>query len=311
MTTAESIEPVDIDSVDLNLLKAFDALYAERHVTRAGLRIGLSQSAMSGALTRLRDLLDDELFVRTPSGMQPTPRADDLAGPVVDALRLIRGALRADGFDPATADQAFTIAMSDYAAFVLLPPLLARLRVEAPHIDIRVRGIFGRDEALELLDSGEANLAIGFPVESSARILVRPLFRETFTCIARHGHAAFAVDASLKTFAAATHLLISPEGDRSGLVDRELAKLGFERRVSLSLPQFLVAPFVIARTDLVATLASRIARQFAEIGAGIALHQPPIDLPDWQITMMWHRRAEAHAANAWLRDIIADIATSA
>jgi DNA-binding transcriptional LysR family regulator len=162
---------MDIAGFDLNLMKAFDALYAERHVTRAGSRIGLSQSAMSGALTRLRELLGDELFVRTPSGMQPTPRAHDLAGPVSDALRLLRSALQADSFDPATADNTVTLAMTDYAAFVLLPPLMARLSVDAPHINVRVCGMFGRDEAITLLDSGEANLAIGFPVETSARII--------------------------------------------------------------------------------------------------------------------------------------------
>lgn len=302
---------MDIGGFDLNLLKAFDALYAERHVTRAGLRIGLSQSAMSGALTRLRELFEDELFVRTPSGMQPTPRADDLAGPVSDALRLVRGALQSDRFDPATADRAFTIAMTDYAAFVLLPPLLARLSVEAPRIDVRVSGMFGRNEAIERLDSGEANLAIGFPVEASARILMRPLFQEGFACVARRGHPAFADGASLEAFAAAPHLLVSPEGDRSGLVDHKLAALGLERRVVLSLPQFVVAPFVIAETDLVATLASRVARRFAATGIGIAMHEPPIELPCWPLAMMWHRRADAHAATLWLRDIIAEIAASA
>ncbi|MEE7456799.1 hypothetical protein MPAR168_00660 [Methylorubrum populi] len=104
---------MNIGSFDLNLLKAFGALYAERHVTRAGLRIGLSQSAMSGTLTRLRELLADELFMRTPSGMQPTARADELAGPVADALRLVRGALQADGFEPATAERAFTVRRRD------------------------------------------------------------------------------------------------------------------------------------------------------------------------------------------------------
>jgi DNA-binding transcriptional LysR family regulator len=117
---------MDVAGFDLNLLKAFDALYAERHVTRAGQHIGLSQPAMSGALTRLRDVFDDELFVRSPTGMQPTPRADDLAGPISSALRLMRSVLQDDGFDPATADHIVTIAMTDYAAFVLLPPLLAR-----------------------------------------------------------------------------------------------------------------------------------------------------------------------------------------
>jgi DNA-binding transcriptional LysR family regulator len=182
---------MNLAGFDLNLLKAFDALYAERHVTRAGQRIGLSQSAMSGALTRLREVFADELFIRSPAGMQPTPRADDLAGPVSAALRLMSEVLQEDTFDPTSADHTVTIAMTDYAAFVLLPSLLTRFADEAPGLDVRVRGIFGRDEALDLLDAGEATLAIGFPVETSARILVRPLFHEGFSCIARHGHPAF------------------------------------------------------------------------------------------------------------------------
>ena len=301
---------MDIAGFDLNLMKAFDALYAERHVTRAGSRIGLSQSAMSGALTRLRELLGDELFVRTPSGMQPTPRAHDLAGPVSDALRLLRSALQADSFDPATADNTVTLAMTDYAAFVLLPPLMARLSIDAPHINVRVCGMFGRDEAITLLDSGEANLAIGFPVETSARIISSPLFFESFACIVREGHPAFAGGANVKAFAAAPHLLVSPEGDRSGIVDLRLADLGLERRVVLSLPQFLAAPFVIAGTDLVATLASRVARRFADTGVGIAMYDPPLQLPTWPLHLMWHRRADAHGAIAWLRGIITKIAAS-
>lgn len=303
--------PMDVAGFDLNLLKVFDALYAERHVTHAGLRTGLSQSAMSGALTRLREVFEDELFVRTPAGMQPTPRAHDLAGPVADALRLVRGALGTRSFDHRTSDQAFTIAMTDYAAFVLLPPLLARLGAEAPQVDLRVRGMFGRDEAVALLDAGEADLAVGVPTDASARIISRPLFREGFACVARCGHPAFAEGVSLEAFAAAPHLLVSPEGDRSGLVDRELSKLGLKRRVLLSLPQFLVAPFVIAETDLVATLSSRVARRFAETGVGIAVHEPPIVLPTWPLAMMWHRRTDAHTATTWLREVVAEVTASA
>ena len=302
---------MDVSGFDLNLLKAFNALYAERHVTHAGQRIGLSQSAMSGALTRLREVFKDELFVRSPTGMQPTPRADDLAVPVSAALRLMREVLQADAFDPAAADHAVTLAMTDYAAFVLLPPLLARLAVEAPRLDVRVRGIFGRGEALDLLDSGEAHLAIGFPVEASARILVHPLLHEGFVCITRLGHPAFAEGAGLEAFAAAPHLLVSPEGDRMGLVDHKLAALGLERRIVLSLPQFLVAPFVVADTDLVATLASRVARRFAAGNLGIAVHEPPIALPGWSLAMMWHRRVDDHPATIWLRDRIAEISTLA
>lgn len=302
---------MDVAGFDLNLLKAFDALYAERHVTRAGQAIGLSQSAMSGALTRLREVFADELFVRSPTGMQPTPRADDLAGPISAALRLMRSVLQEDGFDPATADHVVTIAMTDYAAFVLLPPLLARLAVAAPRLDVRVRGIFGKDEVVNLLDSGEANMAISVPVDASARILTRLLLREGFACIARPGHPAFAEGAGVEAFAAASHLLVSPEGDRTGLVDHKLAALGLERRVVLSLPQFLVAPFVIAETDLVATLASRVARRFAAANLGVAVHEPPIAVSEWPLAMMWHRRVDDHPATVWLRDCIAEIAASA
>ncbi len=301
---------MDVAGFDLNLLKAFNALYAERHVTRAGMRVGLSQSTMSGALTRLRELFEDELFVRTPSGMQPTERAHDLAVPISDALRIVRGALEAGTFDPATVDRTFTIAMTDYAAFVLLPPLLARLAVEAPRVAVRVRGMFARDEAVEFLDSGEANLVVGVPVETSARILTRPLLREGFACVARRGHPAFADGAGIEAFAAAPHLLVSPEGDGAGLVDRRLAALGLERRVHLSLPHFLVAPFVVAGTDLVATLASRVARRFAETGVGLAVHEPPVEMPTWPVSIMWHRREDAHAAIIWLREVVAEVAAS-
>jgi DNA-binding transcriptional LysR family regulator len=301
---------MDLAGFDLNLLKAFDALYAERHVTRAGQRIGLSQSAMSGALTRLREVFADELFIRSPTGMQPTPRADDLASPISTAIRLMRGVLQDDGFDPETADHIVTIAMTDYAAFVLLPQLLARLAIEAPRLDVRVRGIFGKNEVIDLLDSGEVNLAISVPIDSAARILMQPLLSESFACIARHGHPAFAEDAGIEAFAAASHLLVSPEGDRAGLVDRKLATIGLKRRVVLSLPQFLVAPFVVANTDLVATLAARVARRFAAGNVGIAVHEPPIALSDWPLAMMWHRRVDDHPATIWLRDCIAEIARS-
>ena len=302
---------MDVAGFDLNLLKAFDALYAERHVTRAGHRIGLSQPAMSGALTRLREVFNDELFVRSPTGMQPTPRADDLSGPISSSIRLMQSVLQDDSFDPATVDHIVTIAMTDYAAFVLLPPLMAQLAVEAPRLEVRVRGIFGKDEVVDLLDSGEVSLAISVSVDTSARILTRPLLREGFACIARDGHPAFANGAGIEAFAAARHLLVSPEGDRTGLVDRKLAAIGLARRVVLSLPQFLVAPFVVAETDLIATIASRVARRFAAANLGIVVHEPPIALSDWPLAMMWHRRVDDHPATVWLRDCIAAIAASA
>jgi DNA-binding transcriptional LysR family regulator len=149
------------------------------------------------------------------------------------------------------------------------------------------------------------------PVEASARILVHPLLEEGFACIARLDHPAFAEGTGPEAFAAARHLLISPEGDRMGLVDRKLAALGLQRRIVLSLPQFLVAPFVVAETDLVATIATRVARRFAAASLGIAVHTPPIALPGWSLSMMWHRRVDDHAATIWLRDRIAEVSALA
>ena len=218
----------------------------------------------------------------------------------------MRDVLKADLFDSTAAIHTATIAMTDYAAFVLLPPLLARLAVEAPRLTVRVCGIFGRADALDRLDSGGAGLAIGYPVEASARILVQPLLKEGFACIARRGHPAFAAGARLQAFAAAPHLLVSPEGYTISLVDNRLAALALERRTVLSLPQFLVAPFVVADTDLVATLAMRVARRFAAASLGLDMHTPPVALPEWPLAMMWHRRVTGHPATLWLRDRFAE-----
>ncbi|GBQ89423.1 LysR family transcriptional regulator [Asaia krungthepensis] len=292
---------MDISGLDLNLLKAFEALYIERHVTRAGMRIGLSQSAMSGALTRLRDLFSDELFIRSPAAMQPTRRAQELALPIGRALNMLRDGLGMETQEPAQFDATLTLALTDYAAFVLLPGLMARLGVQAPRLGIHVRGMFGREEALNLLDQGEADLAIGFPVEASARLVSHPLLQEGFSCVARRGHPAFDQGADLAAFIRAPHLLVSPEGDRSGLVDRMLAERGLARHVALSLPQFLVAPFVIDETDLIATLSTRVAERFAREGGGLAIFEPPLPLPQWTLSMMWHRRTDNHEALRWLR----------
>lgn len=299
---------MDISGLDLNLLKAFEALYIERHVTRAGVRIGLSQSAMSGALTRLRDLFGDELFIRTPAAMQPTRRAQELALPIGRALDLLREGLDMETQEPAQYDATLTLAMTDYAAFVLLPGLIARLGAQAPRVSLHVHGMFGREEAITLLDQGEADLAIGFPVEASSRLVSHPLMQEGFSCMARRGHPAFRQGADLAAYIGAPHLLVSPEGDRSGLVDRLLAERGLARHVALSLPQFLVAPFVIAETDLIATLSTRVARRFAGGENGLGLFEPPLPLPEWTLSMMWHRRTENHAVLRWLRAQLVDLA---
>jgi DNA-binding transcriptional LysR family regulator len=169
---------VDLHGIDLNLLVAFDALMAERSVTRAGTRIGRTQPAMSAALSRLRNLLKDELFIRSPNGLQPTPRALDLAEPLGHALAEIQRTLEfTQGFDPSTSAVSFSLGLSDHPTFVLLPHLLAVLREKAPGITLRIRDFTARDDATSMLDSGEVDLTIGVPPSPTGRILNRPLFQ--------------------------------------------------------------------------------------------------------------------------------------
>lgn len=297
---------MNLHGIDLNLLVAFDALMAERNVTRAGARIGRTQPAMSAALARLRALLEDELFVRGPSGLQPTPRALDLAEPLGHALADIQRTLDyTQNFDPQTATTSFKLGLSDHPAFKLLPRLVDALREAAPSMVLRVVDFTPRDEAIALLDAGTADLTVGVPANLSAggRILSQPLFEEDFVCVVRKGHEVAGRTLDLDTFVSLSHLLVSPEGERFGIVDAALAKLKRTRRLALTLPQMYAAPALIARSDLVATLMSGVVEAS---GHAAALHimPPPLDLPRAQFVMSWHRRNDAHPAQRWFRKFV-------
>lgn len=293
--------------IDLNLLVAFDALMAERNVTRAAARIGRTQPAMSAALARLRALFADELFVRSPKGLQPTPRALDLSGPLSDALALIQRTLEfTQTFDPAGSKTTFTLALSDHPAFVLLPHLIQRLAKEAPDVTLHVRGFTDRQLAAELLEGGIAHAAVGVPATWGANIVSQPLFQEQFVSVARKGHPIFDKRLTLKRFIAFPHLLVSPEGDRRSIVDAKLAEHGLMRRLGLSLPQMYAAPSIIEHSDLIATLMRGV------IGAIGQRHQiqtfvPPLELPCANFVLAWHRRNDAHPAQRWLRSLITEI----
>jgi len=297
---------MDLYGIDLNLLVAFEALMAERNVTRAGARIHRSQPAMSAALSRLRTLLKDELFVRGPEGLQPTPRALDLAEPLGRALAQIQRALDfTQAFEAGASSAAFTIGLSEHPAHVLLPRLLVRLRTEAPGVTLRVRSVVARDDALALLDAGEIDLAVGVPPTTAAgRILARPLFEERFVCILRRDHPAARRRLTLDAWLALTHLLVSPENERFGLVDAALSKRGLKRRLGLTLPQMYAAPALVAGSDLVATLMAGVV-EASGFAASLRVLHPPIELPTVRFELFWHRRNDAHPAQRWLRGCIA------
>lgn len=299
---------MDMHGIDLNLLVAFDALMAERSVTRAAARIGRTQPAMSAALARLRVLFRDELFVRSPSGLQPTLRATELSTPLSEALGQIQRTLEyTRDFRPSTATSTFNLALSDHPALVFLPDIARRVCAEAPEARLHVRSFSDREEAQELLERGHAHVAVGVPASWGANVVSQPLFQERFVSVVRRGHPLAKGKMTLERFVNYPHLLVSPEGDGRSLVDAALAKLGRKRRIGLSLSQMYAAPAVVASSDLVATLMSGVARRLT---AGLRLHlfEPPLSLPSPKFVLAWHRRNDAHPAQRWLRDVIRQVA---
>ncbi|PWC35998.1 LysR family transcriptional regulator [Azospirillum sp. TSO35-2] len=298
---------MDLHGIDLNLLVAFDALMAERSVTRAGTRIGRTQPAMSAALARLRGLLKDELFIRGPNGLQPTPLALDLAEPITHALSEIQRALEfTQTFDPSTTTASFSLGLSDHPTFALLPTLLEMLHEQAPGITLRVRNFTARDDAIGMLDAGEVDLAVGVPSTSTGRILSRPLFEERFVCVVRKGHPTLRPPLHLDSFLEHPHLLVSPENERYGLVDAALAKQGLKRRLALTLSHLYAAPALVARSDLVATLMEGVVTASGH-AERLCVMPVPLELPAIPFVLSWHRRNDVHPAQRWFRDLLASV----
>jgi DNA-binding transcriptional LysR family regulator len=300
---------MDLHGIDLNLLVAFDALMKERSVTKAGIRIGRTQPAMSAALARLRSLLKDELLVRGPRGLQPTPRALDLAEPLSRALADIQHTLDfAQSFDPSTSSATFTIGLSDHPTFALLPQLVSLMADAAPDAALHVRNFSARDDAIDLLDGGEADVTVGVPSTKAGRILSHPLFEERFVSIVRKDHPAASKRLDLETFLSLPHLLVSPENERFGHVDAQLATDGLQRRLALTLPNMYAAPLLIARSNMIATLMAGVITASGHADE-LALLEPPLTLEPIPFVMSWHRRNDVHPAQRWFRTCITEAAS--
>jgi DNA-binding transcriptional LysR family regulator len=290
--------------VDLNLLVLFEALLAERNVTRAAARIGLAQPSASKALDRLRHLFGDPLFLRVGGGMRPTPRALELAPEIAALLDRVR-ALVADEvpFDPVKARGTLRLAMSDAAEFVLLADLLAMLAARAPDLSLKVRPL-DKDRAFADLDDGRLDAVIGVFPELPKRLSAAPLFEERFVCLARKRHPRLAAGLTLDAYTELPHLLVSLRDDSRGVVDVELARLGRQRRILATLARFLTVPNVLARTDAIATLPSR----FAAAARGCDLHEPPLAIPPWTELLVWRGGAERDPMIAWCLRLVREAA---
>jgi DNA-binding transcriptional LysR family regulator len=305
---------MNLTGIDLNLLVVFDALMTEGQVTRAGEKLGLSQPATSNALARLRNLTKDELFVRNSGKLQPTPVAIALAQQIQPALNQIQTALSPpQPFDPLTSDRVFRIGMNDYVEFVLLPPLLEKMAPIAPHIKIQVRS-GNREQQLALLDNGEIDLICGLFPNKIAWHEQQLLFQEQFVCICRRDHPSIGDTISLDDYVNTDHLLVSVQEDMVGRVDFLLAQQNLTRNIAVSTPHFLVAPSILARTNLVATLVERVAKEFAPI-LNLKILRCPLPLQGFSVFLRWHQsmsvggasRNGNRDANAWLRGVVLEI----
>lgn len=291
----------DIKTLDLNLLKALDALLDERHVTRAAERLSVSQPAMSGMLTRLRDSFGDPLFIRSQYGIVPTERALALAPTVKQVLEDITSLLNIPEFDPATAEMNITIAATDYAMYAVAAPFLAALKPRAPHIRVAVIQINDR-RVHEELEQGRLDFALITPEHAHEGLHIRPLFEEHYVCALRQDHPAVTGGKlTLDQFCTLEQALVSYHGGGfSGVTDQTLAKLDRSRRVGLSVQSFLILPEILRNSDLLAVVPYRLVAQLPDI-----VHfKPPIEIPGFTKVLAWHERTHRHPAHRWLRDLM-------
>jgi DNA-binding transcriptional LysR family regulator len=291
---------------DLNLLVVFDGLFREGSVTRAGKRLGMSQPALSHALNRLRYLMKDQLFVRTPKGMVPTPRAEQLALPLRHALAQMEQALEPETFVAARTNRRFSIAINNYAAIVLAAPLVAAVAATAPVVQLDLRPS-GTLDVFDRLDSGELELAIGTYGAVAERFGTAGLLEDRFVAVMRRGHPAGRAKLSVDAFGALPHIEISSSGDDTGFLDRSVVARGGRRRIAVRLP-YLSSGMVLGQSNMVATLSRRVAEAMVrESASTLHFRELPFTSPTVRTSMLWHHRLDDSAAHRWLRELILSV----
>jgi len=294
---------MELQDLDLNLLVVFNQLLAERRVSKVAENLGLTQPAVSNSLARMRKLLGDELFLRTPAGMVPTPFAEQLAESVTSALGMIHGALnQRSSFDPSTATRSFTVGMTDIGEIVFLPELIDVLQRQAPGVTFSTV----RNTAVNLKDdmeAGRVDLAIGLLPQLKGGFFQRLLFRQRYVCLFRQGHKLDKKRITLDEFMAAQHLLVVSAGTGHGKVDEVLKRSGIERDVRLTVPHFVSVGQILQVTDLIATVPERLALRLVE-PFKLAYVSNPAKLPEIAINVFWHAKFHKAPANQWLRSLL-------
>ena len=292
--------------IDLNLLVLFDSIYRTRNLTATGAQMGLSQPTVSRGLARLRNAYDDALFVRQQRGVQPTPFADRLAAPLASALAMVRSTIERPTFEPATDRRAFCIAMSDVGERYFLPRLLRYVAREAPGVTIETI-LPSQAVLIAGLASGDIDLAAGFLPDLGKQVHVQKLFRERYVYIARIGHPV--VRGTLRTEQLRTlpHVVPSPAGTgHAGAVEKVLTSPRVRAPIALRVNSFLCAGPVVADTDLIAAIPSRLAALLTE-SLHLQLIPPPVEMPAFDVLLAWHQRFHRDPALEWLRGVLAEL----
>jgi DNA-binding transcriptional LysR family regulator len=313
--------PLSLRTFDLNLLKVFDVVMAERSLTRAAHLLALTQPAVSNAVRRLREALGDELLVRKGRGLEPTARALELWPAVRDTLARLQTSLAPSVFEPATSSTTFVLTLADATAAELMPGLLERITTQAPGVSLRMVPLTTRDPR-RLLDEGQVDLAVGhFPAVladltaraqagESVAFLHHRLFAGDYVCVMRKGHPLASGALTLTEYCAARHMLVSFSGRAYGFVDEALATLKHSRRVVLTVNQFFTAGKVVARSDLLTVLP----RHFVNVTGfadQLVLRELPFSVPPIQVDALWHERKNGSSAHAWLRAQVIDLSAQA
>lgn len=296
-----------LNNMDLNLLRVFQAIADEKSLTLAGDRLHLSQPAVSYALRRLRTIFNDPLFIRTRTGMQPTPSALELAKPISRALQAVQDALSyAEQFAPARSTRMFTLSMTDAAEMVFLPPMCEYMRAHAPLARMHVEQV-PKSAIEEALRTGQLDFAIGnLPLLKSATRHAL-LFSETYVCLTRK-RAGLPVGKVLGVddFLALSHVQVQSAESSHHQLEDVLRAQGIHRPIALDIPHFSVLPSILARSDLAVTLPLRIARMFNAAGQ-FSLYELPVAIPEVEVTLHWHPDFEDDAGNRWMRQVIVDL----
>ena len=289
---------MNLSKVDLNLFIVFDAIYTEANLTRAGQIVGITQPAVSNALARLRETFNDPLFVRTAQGMVPTPMAQNIIGPVRNALSLLRVSVQESRiFNPLQANKTFRISMTDLTEAVILPLLFQRLRRQAPAVVIE-SFLCKRRETTKELAAGRLDFAVDAPLNTDPQVRHVKLMEDHYVCAMRKGHPLYKEKLSLDEYLGMTHIHISSRRNGLGHVDLALGKMGLKRKVALRSQHYLMASQVLQQTDMVMTVPERFARRHELNFVSL----PVKDVPPVETHLYWHESTDQDPANRWMRE---------